>query len=132
MDAHNPGWWFADCALYAVHAAMVLFNLFGWLLTRTRRWHLISLGAIVLSWFGLGAVYGWGYCPLTDWHFAVRAQLGKPVAFETYLQLVAADWFGAALSRSASDALAIGGLVFGLAGATLGVTWGYLGRRSTR
>jgi hypothetical protein len=125
----NLEWLVADGALYAAHALLVLFNLFGWVFAATRRWHLASLGALLVSWFGLGSVYGWGYCPLTDWHFAVRAQLGQPVGHETYLQLAAAEWFGANLSRPASDALAIGGLAFGATGAALGVIWGYLKHR---
>lgn len=29
------------------------------------------------SWFVLGIWYGWGYCPLTDWHWGLKEKLGE-------------------------------------------------------
>jgi hypothetical protein len=62
------------------HGSWVLFNLMGWAWKRTRRIHLITTSLTILSWFGLGIFYGWGYCPCTDWHWEVKRKLG-----ETYL-----------------------------------------------
>jgi hypothetical protein len=35
----------------------------------------------------LGAIYGWGYCPFTDWHWQVKHRLGEtdlPVSYLKY------------------------------------------------
>lgn len=67
----------ADVLLFVVHGSLVLFNLCGWAWSRTRRWHLCVVAATLASWFGLGLAYGWGYCPLTDWHWRVKRALGE-------------------------------------------------------
>jgi len=75
----------SDLALYRLwdilfvvfHTALIGFNVLGWAWRRTRRFHLVTIGATLLSWFGLGTVYGWGYCPLTDWHWRIKLMLGE-------------------------------------------------------
>jgi hypothetical protein len=77
----------ADVALATFHLGLTGFNLVGWVWARTRRVHLVTLGATLLSWFGLGVVYGWGYCPLTDWHWQIKWRLGEtqlPASFVKY------------------------------------------------
>jgi hypothetical protein len=77
----------ADVALAAAHLGLTAFNLFGWIWPKTRRLHLVVLGGTLLSWFGLGVFYGWGYCPLTDWHWRVKLRLGErglPGSFVKY------------------------------------------------
>ena len=98
-----------DVLFVAVHTLLVGFNLLGWVWTRTRRLHLIAISATLLSWFGLGVVYGWGYCPLTDWHWQVKRALG-----ETYLPASCMKYYldritGVAWSSAVVDALVIGG-----------------------
>lgn len=66
-----------DVFLVVFHTALIGFNVLGWAWRRTRRFHLVTIGATLLSWFGLGAVYGWGYCPLTDWHWRIKLMLGE-------------------------------------------------------
>ena len=68
---------FLDYFFVVFHGCLVLFSLAGWGWRRTRRIHLATMGLIILSWFGLGAYYGWGYCPFTDWHWRVKARLGE-------------------------------------------------------
>ena len=34
----------------------------------------VIIGSVLV---GLGAVYGWGYCPCTDWHWDVKRRLGE-------------------------------------------------------
>jgi hypothetical protein len=64
-----------NVAFFVVHGAWTVFNCVGWAWRRTRRLHLIAVGLTAASWVGLGARYGWGYCPCTDWHWQVREQL---------------------------------------------------------
>lgn len=66
-----------DAGFVALHAAVVGFNMLGWAWRRTRRLHLLSIGGTLLFWFGAGMFYGWGYCPLTDWHWDVKRALGE-------------------------------------------------------
>src|SRR5690606_17947752 len=53
-----------------------------------RKLHLFSMAAIVVSWFGLGIFYGWGYCFLTDWHYDVRRKLDLVVDSSSYLHFL--------------------------------------------
>lgn len=97
-----------DALFVACHTLLVGFNLVGWAWRRTRRLHLVAIGATLLSWFGLGVVYGWGYCPLTDWHWEVKRALGETAlpasCVEYYLdRLTGFDW-----SRATVDALVVG------------------------
>lgn len=75
--------------LYTVlHLLLMGFNLTGWIWKRTRKWHLITLALTAGSWVVLGFWYGWGYCPLTDWHWDVKTKLGEtnlPNSFVKYL-----------------------------------------------
>jgi hypothetical protein len=77
----------ADIAFASFHILLTTFNLVGWIWPRTRRLHLVVLSGTLLSWFGLGVAYGWGYCPLTDWHWQVKHALGErglPASFVKY------------------------------------------------
>ena len=67
---------FLNILLHTLHISLIVFNLFGWIYSRTRKVHLISVLLTFISWFGLGIFYGWGYCLLTDWHWQVRGDLG--------------------------------------------------------
>ncbi len=76
-----------DLFFLVFHSSLVFFNLTGWIWRRTRRLHLLAIGATVLSWFGLGLFFGWGYCPCTDWHWQVkraRGETGLPRSYVKY------------------------------------------------
>lgn len=66
-----------DVLLTIVHLGIVFFNLFGWIPVATRKAHLISIVITAASWFVLGIWYGMGYCPVTDWQWDVKEQLGE-------------------------------------------------------
>ena len=68
------------------HGSLVLFILTGWAWRRTRRIHLITIGLTMLSWFGLGIFYGWGYCPCTDWHWEIKYKLGETNLPNSYVE----------------------------------------------
>jgi hypothetical protein len=78
----------ADWFFVVFHSSLILFNLFGWIWKKTRKAHLITISLTLLSWGVLGIWYGWGYCPLTDWHWQVLEKLGKadlPNSYISYL-----------------------------------------------
>ncbi len=76
-----------DIFFTVFHIGLVLFNLSGWIWAKTRKAHLITITATLASWFILGAWYGWGYCPFTEWHWQVKEKLGEqnlPSSFIKY------------------------------------------------
>ncbi len=86
-----------DSFFTVFHSGLVLFVLMGWVWRRTRRIHLIVAGLILLSWFGLGICFGWGYCPCTDWHWTVKHELGErhlPYSYVKYYmdRLTGVSW----------------------------------------
>ena len=68
---------FLDILLTIVHLAIIFFNLFGWVFLRTRRLHFVFIVLTAASWFVLGIWFGMGYCPVTDWQWNVKEQLGE-------------------------------------------------------
>lgn len=68
---------FLDILLTFVHLAIIIFNLFGWISKSTRKFHFISILLTAGSWFVLGIWFGIGYCPITDWQWKVKAQMGE-------------------------------------------------------
>ena len=97
-----------DAGFLTVHTLLVGFNLLGWAWRRTRRLHLFTITATLLSWFGLGAVYGWGYCPLTDWHWDVKRALGETGLPASCLKYFLDRTTGVEWSPALVDALVIG------------------------
>lgn len=88
---------FLDVFLLLVHLLLILFVLAGWAFPRSRRAHLALIILMIASWIGLGSCYGLGYCPLTDWHWQVKRQLGQsnlPASYiKYYLDLLTGqDW----------------------------------------
>jgi len=60
-----------DYFFLVFHLGIVIFNLFGWIWPKTRKANLILLLLTAASWFGLGLIYGIGFCPFTEWHWQV-------------------------------------------------------------
>jgi len=116
-----------NVAFFVFHTLWIGFNCVGWAWKRTRRWQLATVGLTALSWFGLGAWYGWGYCPCTDWHWKVRERLGY-VDPPSYIQLLVRELCGIDLSISSANALAVAVLA---AAATLGAVANVKGARAT-
>lgn len=76
-----------DIFLTFLHLAIIFFNLFGWIPAYTRKAHLISILLTAASWFLLGIWFGIGYCPITEWQWNIKEQLGEtnlPASFITY------------------------------------------------
>lgn len=78
---------FLDILYTLLHLLIIGFNLFGWIFPRTRKLHFIFVLVTAASWFILGIWFGIGYCPVTDWQWRVKEQLGErdlPDSFITY------------------------------------------------
>lgn len=113
--------YFLDKAFFALHTLLMGFNMIGWAFRRTRPYHLVCLVLTAFSWFVLGAIYGWGYCICTDWHFEIRRKLGYDDPYSSYLQLLAHEFFGISMSHEVSQWLAGGG--FGLIVIATALVW---------
>ena len=101
---------FLDLFFLVFHTLLIGFNLTGWIWRRTRPWHLGALTLTLLSWVGLGAVYGFGYCPCTDWHWQVKRRLGEADLPASYVK-----YYLDGLTGLSWDPLLVDGLVVGLA-----------------
>ena len=75
-----------DYFLDFVHLFLIFFNLFGWISKKTRTYNLICLLMTLSSWFIVGLWYGIGYCPLTDYHWKVKTQLGYENIPSSYIK----------------------------------------------
>jgi hypothetical protein len=107
----------ADIFFSLLHGCLVLFNLTGWIFKLTRRLHLVTTGLTVLSWFGLGIFYGWGFCPCTQWHWEIKLKLGITDLPYSYVKYYADRLTGLSWDPTTVDAIVVGAglLVFGLA-----------------
>lgn len=94
---------FLDYFFIVFHGSLVLFNITGWVWQRTRRIHLITSGLSIFSWFGLGIIYGWGYCPCTDWHWNVKRKIGETNLPNSYVKYYADKLTGFAWDPLAVD-----------------------------
>jgi hypothetical protein len=102
-----------NLGFFIFHTAWIVFNGVGWIFRRVRRWHLATIALTAVSWIGLGTWYGLGYCPLTDWHWRVRARLGYHDP-NSYMQLLIAEVLRVKLTARWADALT--GSLFAIVG----------------
>ena len=103
-----------DIGLTILHVLLMAFNLTGWIWSRTRKLHLITLIATATSWFILGIWYGFGYCVLTDWHWSIKEKLGETNLPNSFVKYIADKITGNVVNSSLIDAITIGGLIFAI------------------
>lgn len=99
---------FLDYFFIVFHGGFVLFSLTGWVWRKTGRIHLAVICLTFLSWFGLGAFYGWGYCPCTDWHWSVKRALGETNLPHSYVKYYADRLTGHNWDPFVVDAVVLG------------------------
>ncbi len=97
-----------------LHLLIITFNLFGWYFTKTRKLHLIVIGSTIVAWLLIGMYVGnIGYCPLTDWHWDVKRQLGERQLPSSFVKYIIDKSFSVDSNRYWVDVITAGGLVFG-------------------
>ncbi|MFZ6050564.1 DUF2784 domain-containing protein [Halocola ammonii] len=104
----------ADIFFTVFHTLIILFNLFGWIWKKTRKWNLLLLILTGLSWSVLGIWYGFGYCPFTDWHWQVLSELGKLPETPSYTEYLTERLTGMEVSNQSADAATLGGFLLAL------------------
>ena len=102
---------FLNILCFVLHNVLIAFNLVGWIWPRTRRLHLVTLGATLFSWLGMGAWCGWGYCLCADWHFQIRRQLGLHGGESSYTELLFNQIPGVTVTRTFADIVTVGCLI---------------------
>ncbi len=81
---------FLDIFFITFHTSLIVFNVFGWIWKRTRKWNLLTLALTGASWLFLGLIVGVpGYCPFTDWHFTILEKLGRTNLPNSYIKYLA-------------------------------------------
>jgi hypothetical protein len=96
-----------DFFFIAFHSLLILFNLFGWIIRKTRILNLVTLSLTGISWFVLGIFYGIGYCPLTDWHFSILKKMGETDLPDSYISYLLMRFTGIRFRESAIDRLTL-------------------------
>lgn len=98
---------FIDYFFIVFHIVLILFNVFGWIIPRLRSANLITLSLTAFSWLVLGIWYGFGYCPLTDWHWKIRRLLGYSDKSNSYIHFLILKTTGINFSESLVDILTV-------------------------
>ncbi len=109
--------WFEiiDIFFMGFHTLLIIFNITGWMWRKTRKWNLITLLLTAGSWIILGFFFGWGYCPLTDWHFAVLRKMGQSGLPSSYIEFLVERLTGLNVETALINSLTLWGLVASLA-----------------
>lgn len=85
---------------FVFHTVFTLFNIVGWLFSKTRKLNLITLLLTAFSWFVVGIWKGIGFCYCTEWHWQVREHLGYTDQTNSYIHFLILKLTGANLSVS--------------------------------
>jgi len=100
--------------LFWTHVAITIFNLVGWMFARVRGLHFVSINITAFSWIGLGYLYGWGYCFLTDIHWYLLRLAGESNLPNSFLVYAFNRLFGSSPPAALVDFAigALGGIAF--------------------
>ncbi len=118
-----------DILFTLLHIVIILFNVFGWISPKTRRLHFLFILLTAASWFILGIWFGVGYCPVTDWQWNVKRQLGEQILPPSFIEYYAEKISGNDFSHSFINKVTI--VVFLLA-ALLSVYFNFVHKRIFR
>lgn len=83
-----------DLFFHIFHLSTIIINVTFWMTFRTLRIAQITLALTLLSWIGLGFIYGFGYCFLTDWHWQIKEKLGESDLPSSYIKFIVDRTFG--------------------------------------
>lgn len=100
---------FLDIFYSILHFVLIGFNLLGWIWSGTRKIHFVSLLVTLVFWYVAGYWYGWGYCPLTDWQWQVKYELGERNLPSSFVKYIADKITGGDINADLVD-----GVTFGL------------------
>lgn len=96
---------FYDFLFTLLHLFIIGFNLLGWIWPSTRKFHFVIVSLTAASWLILGIWYGLGYCPITDWQWQIKEQLGETNLPNSFIKYYADKLTGLAISSDFIDAV---------------------------
>jgi Protein of Unknown function (DUF2784). len=96
-----------DAFFTLLHLIIIGFNLLGWIWPATRKAHFICIVATAVSWFLLGIWFGIGYCPVTDWQWRIKEQLGEHNLPSSFIKYYADKISGKNISSSFIDIVTV-------------------------
>ncbi len=94
---------FFNALCHLFHLLLIVFVALGWLFPAYRMAH---LGLIVLTlacWILLARWYGFGYCPITDWHWKMKQACGKERPKGSYIHLITEQISGRIMNADVVD-----------------------------
>ncbi len=104
-----------DYAFTIFHTVFILFVLFGWVHPKTRKAHQISLLFTLVAWLALGLYLGLiGYCPLTDWQWDIKRELGVRNLPSSFTEYILETLTGFDFKKAYVDIATALGLIFGI------------------
>lgn len=118
-----------DILLTLAHLLIIGFNLLGWIWPATRRAHFICVLITAASWFLLGIWFGMGYCPVTDWQWQVKEQLGESNLPSSFIKYYADKITGKSFPPSFIDTITL--VCFAVA-AVLSVYFNFINKKWRR
>lgn len=98
-----------DILLTQLHLLIIGFNLLGWIWKKTRRLHFIVVSITAACWFILGIWFGIGYCPITDWQWHVKEQLGEHNLPNSFIKYFADKVSGTNINSTLIDVVTVAG-----------------------
>ncbi len=97
-----------DDLLTILHLIIIGFNLLGWVFKPTRKIHFWFAMLTLGCWTILGIWYGLGYCPITDWQWDIKTQLGEKNLPISFIKYFADKLTGSSINSDLIDALTLG------------------------
>ena len=113
MQARLPGkpvekmYYLLNGLFHVFHIAIIIFAITGWMFPPLRMAHLALMLATLGSWFILGHWLGSGYCPVSDWHWKIKAALGEGRPRGTYIHLLLQRISGKELDSASVDKMVV-------------------------
>jgi hypothetical protein len=105
-----------DYVFHIIHLTVIVINTTFWMSFRTLRIAQTSLMLTILSWFGCGTIYGFGYCFLTDWHWQIKQQMGDTNLPSSYIKLILDRTTGSNWDPKIIESMTMFVLIFSVAG----------------
>lgn len=104
-----------DILFTVLHILIIGFNVFGWIWEKTRKAHLIVISLTLLAWLVIGWWVGTiGYCPLTDWHWDIKRELGQSQLPNSFVKYAVDKIFNTHSNTLFIDVITAAGLIFGV------------------
>jgi hypothetical protein len=96
-----------NALFHVAHIAIIGFVAIGWIFPRLLPVHLALALATLGSWFILGRWLGRGYCPVSDWHWRIKAALGDGRPQGTYIHQLLQNLSGQKLDSDRVDSAVV-------------------------